>query len=77
MGLLDFCIALQLFISGNTEDIEKFSRRLVKVTREHGQEAQKLLGLMGIPHLTAPCEAEAQCAELAKGGKVGAWISIL
>lgn len=56
--------------AGNTEDIEKYSRRLVKVTKEHGLEAQKLLGLMGVPHLTAPCEAEAQCAELAKAGKV-------
>ncbi|KAF2368846.1 Flap endonuclease 1 [Trinorchestia longiramus] len=56
--------------SGNTEDIEKYSRRLVKVTKEHGLEVQKLLSLMGIPHLTAPCEAEAQCAELAKAGKV-------
>ena len=57
--------------AGNTEDIEKFSRRLVKVTRQHGEEAKKLLSLMGIPNLTAPCEAEAQCAELAKAGKVG------
>jgi len=56
--------------AGNVEDIEKFSRRLVKVTRQHGEEAKQLLTLMGIPHITAPCEAEAQCAELAKAGKV-------
>lgn len=70
--LLTYWLALilYLFLLGNTDDIEKYSRRLVKVTREHGLEAQKLLTLMGIPHLTAPCEAEAQCAELAKGGKV-------
>ena len=24
---------------------------------------------MGVPHITAPCEAEAQCAELVKKGK--------
>lgn len=48
----------------------KQERRLVKVSKEHNEEAQKLLGLMGIPYIIAPTEAEAQCAELAKKGKV-------
>ncbi|SCV00380.1 LAMI_0G04676g1_1 [Lachancea mirantina] len=48
----------------------KHERRLVKVLPEHNDEAKKLLGLMGIPYIVAPCEAEAQCAELAKAGKV-------
>ncbi|XP_076067358.1 flap structure-specific endonuclease 1 isoform X2 [Oratosquilla oratoria] len=56
--------------AGNQEDVEKFSRRLVKVTRQHGEEAKTLLSLMGIPFVDAPCEAEAQCAALAKAGKV-------
>ncbi|EMR67802.1 putative dna-repair protein rad2 protein [Eutypa lata UCREL1] len=56
--------------TGTAEDVEKFSRRTVKVTREHNEECQKLLKLMGIPYIIAPTEAEAQCAALARAGKV-------
>ncbi|KAG0226558.1 Elongation of fatty acids protein 2 [Actinomortierella wolfii] len=55
---------------GDTEAIDKFNRRTVKVTREHNEECKKLLKLMGIPYIDAPCEAEAQCAALAKAGLV-------
>lgn len=55
---------------GTAEDVNKFNRRTVKVTREHNEECKKLLKTMGIPYVEAPCEAEAQCAELAKAGKV-------
>eukprot|EP00835_Amoeboradix_gromovi_P002884 NODE_174_length_15906_cov_0.510533.p3 type:complete len:342 gc:universal NODE_174_length_15906_cov_0.510533:5802-6827(+) len=54
----------------NIEDQEKFSRRLTKVTPQHNEECQKLLKFMGVPFIVSPCEAEAQCAELAKKGKV-------
>jgi flap endonuclease-1 len=56
--------------AGDVENIQKFEKRTVKVTKEHNQECQKLLGLMGIPYVLSPGEAEAQCAALAKAGIV-------
>ncbi len=52
--------------------MNKFSRRLVKVLPEHNAEVQRLLALMGVPYVQAAGEAEAQCAALAKAGKVWA-----
>ncbi|KAE8372940.1 flap endonuclease 1 [Aspergillus bertholletiae] len=56
--------------TGTAEDVEKFSRRTVRVTRDHNAECKRLLKLMGIPYIDAPTEAEAQCAALARAGKV-------
>jgi hypothetical protein len=36
-------------MAGTVEDMDKFSRRQVRVTKEHNEECRKLLGLMGIP----------------------------
>lgn len=55
---------------GNMEEVDKQSKRLVKVGKSHVDDAKKLLKLMGVPYVSAPCESEAQCAELVKGGKV-------
>ncbi|XP_022094508.1 flap endonuclease 1-like [Acanthaster planci] len=55
---------------GDSAGVEKFERRLVRVTQQHNDECRDLLKLMGIPHVTAPSEAEAQCAALVKAGKV-------
>ncbi|KAG8229851.1 hypothetical protein J437_LFUL009126 [Ladona fulva] len=56
--------------TGDMEQVDKFNRRLVKVTKNHAEECKQLLKLMGVPYVNAPCEAEAQCAALVKSGKV-------
>jgi flap endonuclease-1 len=56
--------------AGNQADIEKYSKRTVRVTREHNEECKRLLRLMGVPVIEAPTEAEAQCAQLCKDGIV-------
>ncbi|XP_048139925.1 flap endonuclease 1 isoform X1 [Rhodamnia argentea] len=55
---------------GSKEDIEKFSKRTVKVTKQHNEDCKRLLRLMGVPVIEAPSEAEAECAALCKSGKV-------
>lgn len=36
---------------GEQENIEKFTKRLVKVTKQHNDECKKLLALMGVPYI--------------------------
>ncbi|KAF3330820.1 flap endonuclease 1 [Carex littledalei] len=56
--------------AGDQAAIEKFSKRTVKVTTKQNEDCKRLLKLMGIPVIQAPCEAEAQCAALCTSGKV-------
>lgn len=56
--------------AGDVGEMDKFNRRLVRVTKQHNEEAKELLRLMGVPYIEAPCEAEAQCAVMVKSGKV-------
>lgn len=51
---------------GDVEEIERQSKRAMRVTSAHNDECKKLLRLMGVPVVEAPCEAEATCAELSK-----------
>jgi flap endonuclease-1 len=39
------------FPSGDAEEIDKFNRRLVKVTKHHADECKHLLSLMGVPYI--------------------------
>eukprot|EP00850_Spirogloea_muscicola_P024266 SM000541S18027 [mRNA] locus=s541:115:3563:+ [translate_table: standard] len=55
---------------GEKEAIEKYSKRTVRVTKQHNDDCRRLLTLMGVPVVQAPSEAEAECAWLCKTGKV-------
>ncbi|EKU22850.1 flap endonuclease-1 [Nannochloropsis gaditana CCMP526] len=50
----------------NVEEQDRQSKRLVRAGKKESADCKKLLELMGVPWLEAPCEAEAQCAALAK-----------
>lgn len=49
-----------------------YAQAAAKITDEMVEDAKKLLGLMGIPHVQAPSEGEMQCAFMCKQGDVWA-----
>ncbi|XP_056165147.1 flap endonuclease 1-like [Syzygium oleosum] len=55
--------------SQNKQDIEKFSKRTVKVTQQHNEDCKRLLRLMGVPLVEVTILSE-KFAALCKAGKV-------
>lgn len=52
--------------AGTVEEVDKFSRRQVRVTKEHNEECRKLLGLMGIPVVVVPLYLAELCKLLTR-----------
>lgn len=46
-----FLFLKKIFLLGVAEDVNKFSRRLVKVTKQHNDDCKELLKLMGVPYV--------------------------
>jgi len=44
-------------LTGETEEVDKFSKRLVRATRQHNDECKQLLKLMGIPYVEVRLES--------------------
>jgi flap endonuclease-1 len=55
---------------GNIEEQDRQNKRLVRAGQKENEDCRRLLELMGIPVIRAPCEAEAQAAALAQRGLV-------
>ena len=47
----NFIFSWLIILPGEQENIDKFSKRLVKVTKQHNDECKKLLTLMGVPYI--------------------------
>ena len=58
--------------AGTAEDVEKFAKRTVKVSKKHNEEAKRLLRLMGVPYWTSiwPARFEAGVVTLSGGRKM-------
>ncbi len=55
---------------GDLEEARKFAQASAKLTDEMVEESKKLLDAMGVPHVQAPSEGEAQASYMARRGDV-------
>ncbi len=55
---------------GDLEEARKFAQASAKLTDEMVEESEKLLEAMGVPHVQAPSEGEAQASYMARRGDV-------
>lgn len=61
-------------ITGEQENIDKFTKRLVKVTKQHNDECKKLLALMGVPFVEVQtCCPFCTCASQLEGIRSESW----
>jgi flap endonuclease-1 len=72
----------QALKEGDIEKVKMYAQGAARLTPEMAQESKMLLERMGVPHIQAPSEGEAEAACLAKRGKVWAagsqdWDSLL
>jgi flap endonuclease-1 len=58
--------------AGDLERARSKAQQTSRLTRDMVEEARRLLDLMGIPHLTAPSEGEAQASHMVITGKADA-----
>lgn len=54
---VNICGVLQ---TGNEADVEKYSKKTVKVTKQHNEDCRKLLRLMGVPVVEVCCLVSTQ-----------------
>ncbi len=56
--------------TGDMDEVLKYAGQTIRVTPKMTQDAKTLIGLLGLPLIEAPSEAEAQASVLAKNGVV-------
>lgn len=56
--------------SGNLEEAKKYAQMTSKLTKDMVEDAKELLDAMGIPHMQAVSEGEAQGADMCRKGTV-------